>query len=149
MRCHPPWASYQIHKIAGCACAGNAENVSPHHWLQRKPLVSDPGLHHGTAWRTCHEACRDRLPGKFSGISGACAPAILLIWQELHGRWKGCTGGVWWNSQVVLFSVNHYLTRWMVHAGQSRHYSIETEPSDSHAGWNLHGRLTVDYCACF
>ena len=24
-----PWASYQIRKIARCACAGNAENVSP------------------------------------------------------------------------------------------------------------------------
>ena len=23
------WASYQIRKIAGCACAGNAEGVSP------------------------------------------------------------------------------------------------------------------------
>ena len=28
--CHYiPWASYQIRKIAGCACAGNAGNVSP------------------------------------------------------------------------------------------------------------------------
>ena len=42
------WASYQIRKIAGCACAGNAGNISPHHWFQRKPLVSDPGMHHGT-----------------------------------------------------------------------------------------------------
>ena len=25
----PPWASYQIRKIAGCACAGNAGNVFP------------------------------------------------------------------------------------------------------------------------
>ena len=24
-----PWATYQIRKIAGCACAGNARNVSP------------------------------------------------------------------------------------------------------------------------
>ena len=24
-----PWASYQIHKMAGCACAGNAGNVFP------------------------------------------------------------------------------------------------------------------------
>ena len=33
-----PWASYQIHKIAGCACAGNAGNVRN----------SDPDMHHGT-----------------------------------------------------------------------------------------------------
>ena len=39
----PIWASYQIRKIAGCACAAN---VSPRH----------------RAWRTCLDACRDRLP---------------------------------------------------------------------------------------
>ena len=42
----PRWASYQISKIAGCACAGNAGNVSNR--LQRKPLVSDPDMHHDT-----------------------------------------------------------------------------------------------------
>ena len=45
------WASYQIRKIAGCACAGNAGNVLPRRQFQRKPLVSDPGMHHGT-WVT-------------------------------------------------------------------------------------------------
>ena len=43
-----PWASYQIRKIAGCACAGNAGNVFPANDLKRKPLVSNPGMHHGT-----------------------------------------------------------------------------------------------------
>ena len=43
-----PWASYQIRKIAGCACAGYTGNVFPRHRLQRKPLVSDPGMHNGT-----------------------------------------------------------------------------------------------------
>ena len=42
------WASYQIRKIAGCACAGNAGNVSPRRRFQRKSPVSDPGMHHGT-----------------------------------------------------------------------------------------------------
>ena len=41
--------SYQICKIAGCACAGNAGNVFPHHRFQRKPLVSDPGMRHARA----------------------------------------------------------------------------------------------------
>ena len=36
--------------MAGCACAGNAGNVFPRHRLQRKPLVSDPGMHHGIAY---------------------------------------------------------------------------------------------------
>ena len=42
-----PWASYQIRKMAGCACAVNAGNVFPRSRFQRKPLVSDPGMHHG------------------------------------------------------------------------------------------------------
>ena len=83
-----PWASYQICKIAGCACAGNAGNVFPRRWFQRKPLVSDPGMHHGTCvthvpWcmsgsLTCGDG--ENVPG----IPGACAPAILRIWQETH-----------------------------------------------------------------
>ena len=85
-----PWASYQIRKIAGCACAGNAGNVSPRRRFQRKPLVSDPGMHHGT--------CVTHVPWCMSGsltcgdgknvpsIPGACALAILRIWQEAHNR---------------------------------------------------------------
>ena len=83
------WASYQIRKIAGCACAGNAGNVFPRRRFQRKPLVSDPGMHHGTCvthvpWcmsgsLTCGDG--ENVPG----IPGACAPAILRIWQEAHG----------------------------------------------------------------
>ena len=84
----PPWASYQISKIAGCACAGNAGNVSFRRRFQRKPLVSDPGMHHSTCvthvpWcmsgsLTCGDG--ENVPG----IPGACAPAILCIWQEAH-----------------------------------------------------------------
>ena len=55
------WASYQIRKIAGCTCAGNAGNVFPaFHWLQRKPSVSDPGMHHGT--------CVTHVPWCMSGL---------------------------------------------------------------------------------
>ena len=87
------WASYQIRKIAGYACAGNAGNVFPRRWFQRKPLVSDPGMHHG--------ACVTHVPWCMSGsltcgdgenvpgIPDACAPAILRIWQGAHGG--GCT----------------------------------------------------------
>ena len=82
------WASYQIRKIAGCACAGNAGNVFPRRRFQRKPLVSDPGMHHGTCVPhvprcmsgslTCGDG--ENVPG----IPGACVPAILRIWQEAH-----------------------------------------------------------------
>ena len=75
------WASYQIRKIAGHACAGNAGNVFPRRRLQRKPLVSDPGMHHGT-WVTCVPWC---LSGSLTcgggenvpGIPGACATCIF------------------------------------------------------------------------
>ena len=83
------WVSYQIRKIASCACAGNAGNVFPRRQFQRKPLVSDPGMHHGTCvthvpWcmsgsLTCDDG--ENVPG----IPGAFAPAILRIWQEAHG----------------------------------------------------------------
>ena len=82
------WASYQIRKIAGCACAGNAGNVFPRRRFQRKPLVSDPGMHHGTCvthvpW--CMSGSLTCGDGEnVSGIPGACAPAILRIWQEAH-----------------------------------------------------------------
>ena len=85
---HIQWASYQIRKIAGCACAGNAGKVFPRHRLQRKPLVSDPGMHHGTCvphvpW--CMSGSLTRGGGEnVPGIPGACAPAILRIWQEAH-----------------------------------------------------------------
>ena len=82
------WASYQIRNIAGCACAGNAGKVFPRRRFQRKPLVSDPGMHHGT--------CATHVPWCMSGsltygdgenapgIPRACAPAISRIWQEAH-----------------------------------------------------------------
>ena len=82
------WASYQIRKIADCACAGNAGYVFPRRRIQRKPLVGDPGMPHGTCvthvpWGmsgslTCGDG--ENVPG----IPGACAPAILRIWQEVH-----------------------------------------------------------------
>ena len=89
-RRHSTWASYQIRKIAGCACAGNVGIVFPHPRFQGKPLVSDPDMHHCTCvthvpWcmsgsLTCGDG--ENVPG----IPGACAPAILRIWQEAHGN---------------------------------------------------------------
>ena len=78
------WASYQIRNIAGCACAGNAGNVFPCHRLQRKPLVSGPGMHHGTCVTHVPRCMSGSLASgggeNVPGIPGACAPAILRIW---------------------------------------------------------------------
>ena len=65
-----------LRKIAGCACAGNAENVFPRHRLQRKPQISDPGMHHVTCvthvpWCMSGSLTRDG-EGNVPGFPGAC-----------------------------------------------------------------------------
>ena len=60
------WASYQIRKSAGCACAWNAGNISP------PPRGSDPEMHHVT--------CVAHVPW--------CMPGSLssgFLWS----RWRG------------------------------------------------------------
>ena len=67
---HFKWASYQIRKIAGCACAGITGNVFPATRFQRKSLVSDHGRHHGTCVTgSLTHGGRKIVPG----IPGACA----------------------------------------------------------------------------
>ena len=85
------WASYQISKIAGCACAGNTGNVFPRRRLQRKPLVSHPDMHHGTCvthapW--CMSGSLTRDGGEnVPGIPGACAnPNFTYLGR---GPWLG------------------------------------------------------------
>ena len=76
-----------MRKIAGCACAGNAGNVSPHRRLQRKLLVSDPGMPHGT--------CVTHVPWCMSGsltrgggenVPGACATRNITYLAK--GPWN-------------------------------------------------------------
>ena len=61
------WTSYQICKVAGCACTGNTGNVFP------PPRVSDPGMHRGT--------CVKHVPW--------CMPwsvAICYFWSRLREK---------------------------------------------------------------
>ena len=78
------WASYQIRKIAGCACARNAGNVFPRRRFQMKQLVSDPGMHHGT--------CVTHVPWCMSGSltcgDGKTFPAFLA-----HAHPQFCVSG--------------------------------------------------------
>ena len=84
------WASYQISKISGCACAGNER--FPRHRLNKKSLVSDPGMHHGTCVTHVSWFMSGSLGcggGKnVPGIPGACATrsfAYLVrgpLWQH-------------------------------------------------------------------
>ena len=54
----------------------------PRHRLQRKPLVSDPGMHHGTC--PCRDACRDRKIAvarkTFPAFLAHAQLVILRIW---------------------------------------------------------------------
>ena len=61
------WASYQIRKIVGCACSGNAGTFS------LSPRVSDPDMHHGT--------CATHVPCCMSGplTSG-------FLWSRRRGK---------------------------------------------------------------
>ena len=59
----------------------------PRHRLQRKPLVSDPAMHHGTfemhvPW--CMSGSLTRIK-TFPAFPARAQPAILRIWQEAHG----------------------------------------------------------------
>ena len=67
----------------------------PCHWLQRKSLVSDPGMHHGT-YVTCVPWC---MPGSLNcsggknvpGIPGACATRVFVYlarstWLQISAR---------------------------------------------------------------
>ena len=71
------WASYQIRKIAACACAGNAGNLFPRHRLQRKLRVCDPSMHHGTCVThvpRCVSGSLTRGGGEnVPGITDSCA----------------------------------------------------------------------------
>ena len=93
-----PWASCQIRKIEACAHAGNFGN-SFCHQLQRKPLVSDPSMHHCTcithvSW--CMPGSLIRGGGKnFPAYLAHVQPAILPIWQEAH-----CHVNICWHPSI-------------------------------------------------
>ena len=84
----PPWASYQICKIAGAHSPGVPGTFSP------PPRVSDPDMYHGT----CVTQVPWCIPGSltsnllwsqwrgktFPAFPVHAQPAILRIWQEVH-----------------------------------------------------------------
>ena len=124
-----PWVSYQIHKIAGCACTGKAGNVFPATDPKRKPLDSDPGMHHGTCvthvpWCMLGSLSRVRSEN-VPGIPGACAtrnftylvrhPSLTLSQCTLAGPvYTGMPLECQWLTQCTL--EYHWATQ-RIHAG--------------------------------
>ena len=87
-----PWASLQIRNIADCASARNAWNVLPTSDLKGNPLVSDPGMHHGTfvthvPW--CMSGSLTRSGGKrFFDIPGTCATRNFMYLARGTSHWS-------------------------------------------------------------
>ena len=77
----PPWSSHQIRKNGGLRMRREWRERVPHHWLQRKTLVSEPDMHHGTCvthvpW--CMSGSLTHGGGEIvPGIPGACATSIF------------------------------------------------------------------------
>ena len=96
---HAPWASYQIIQC-GLRMHRECRERLPRHRIQRKPLVSDPGMHHGTCVAhvpCCMSGSPIRGGGEtVPGIPGACATRSftylargpLLLWYIVvrHSR---------------------------------------------------------------
>ena len=129
--CTSPWASCQIGKIAGYACAGNAQNVFPHTQLR------DPDMRHATCvthvpwcmpgsltsgflWSRGEKGGGENAPG----ILGACATGVsrrgwwrrraehippswrnFLISQSLqsHWFWVQVSSSFYWRSAVYIY----------------------------------------------
>ena len=85
----------------------------PRHRLQRKPLVSDPGMHDGPCvshvpW--CMSGSLTRDGGEsVPGIAGACAPAILRIWQEAHGTAREPQGIFNWRVYHAVHDAENFM----------------------------------------
>ena len=86
------WASYQIRRIAGCACAVNAGNDFPVTDFKGNRSLAIPVSITARASCTCN---RDRLTrdggDNVTGIPAHAQPTILRIWQEAHLQIK-CWG---------------------------------------------------------
>ena len=116
----------------------------PRHRLQRKPLVSDPGMHHGmcmTHVPWCMSGSLTFGDGKtFPALPAHAQRAIFRIWLEAHGRCGSNSNSiisnslykaVAWALYVTLFSrdchrtslmINqHWFRRWL---GAVRHQAI-------------------------
>ena len=75
----------------------------PRHWLQRKPLVSDSGMHH-VLWGMSGSLTRGGGE-MFPAFPVHAQPAILRIWQEaratyvqegkVHFHWRMEMGSEW------------------------------------------------------
>ena len=141
------WASCQIRKIAGYACTGNAGNIFPVPF-QRKPLVSDPGMYHGT----CVTHVPRCVSGSLTRVVRETIPAFpvhaqptnLRIWQEAHCGAKWLTANLVYPNTAVL--PNYQPLPWSdctlgrVSVGTS---SVHSTSSGMHLLWYNHSAASL------
>ena len=85
----PPWASYQIRKIAGWTCAGNAGDVFPTTDFKGNRLLAIPACFTARAlYRTCRDACRDRLLASAGKTFPAHAQPTILRIRPVRDPWR-------------------------------------------------------------
>ena len=109
------WASCQIRKITGCACAGMPETFSP------PPRVSDPDMH--------HDKCVTNVPW--------CMPGSLtnvFLWSRCWGKRSGhsrCMRNpqIYVSGKRPMWYRVHYVT---FHYVFQRHFVIQLRLH----GWN-------------
>ena len=121
------WASCQMSKL-WVAHAPGMSGTLPHHRLQRKPLVSDPGMNHGTCvthvpWcmsRSLTRGGEENVPG----IPGACATRkfTYLARRPCSQLWVQPTKAAWttrtWSVILWLFGPQtHKQTLHCLHTG--------------------------------
>ena len=110
----------------------------PRHRLQRKSLVSDPGMHHGTCvthvpWCISGSLTRD-CRGNVPGIPGACRTRNLRIWQEA----KNC--GMRMRREYQERFPRHRLQRKSLVSDPGMHHGTCV----THVPWCISGSLTRD-----
>ena len=146
-RADSPWASCRILKTAGCACAGNAGNV-----FHRQRGLAIPTCITARAWRTCHDACRDRwLAVSFEvdggenvpDIPGACA--TLNLTYLVRGPWIVAFNNDFYKNILVRF-----LTSGRHHNGHrdlARLNCTSLKHENTFLPWqHLHAKLTSGKC---
>ena len=102
-----PWASYQIGKIAGCACAGNAGTFSPAVDFKGNRYLANPACITARALRTCRDACRDRLPA-VAGKTFPAFPAHAHMQFYLSGKRPIHRVRCWWSCVGCVMELNRF-----------------------------------------
>ena len=94
------WASYQIRKIAGCACAGNAGKIFPTADFKGNRSFAIPAYITARASRTWRDAFRDRLPvvaGKtFPSFPAHAHPQFYVSGKRSMDRVPDALGLLYW-----------------------------------------------------